>query len=207
MVFIQAQNVDITYLEARFGLQLVEDADFSPEWFTNLPETTDLEKQYLDRLKAKFLRLIKKPPILENAVKMIILSPLLDLAGFYDHPFYLKTEESIEIALEDEGEIVRGRIDILIIQERFWLLIIESKKLSFSLWEAIPQALVYMLANPEPKKPVFGLVTNGEDFQFLKLIQQQQFLYSLSDKFTLSKRENELYKVLSILKKLGQILG
>ncbi|HLO88456.1 MAG TPA: type I restriction enzyme HsdR N-terminal domain-containing protein [Nostocaceae cyanobacterium] len=204
---IQAQNVSLADLEARFGLQLMEDDSFLSEWFTNLPECTDLEKQYLEKVKAKFLRLIKKQPILENAVKMIILSPLLDLAGFYDDPFELRTEESIEITLEDEGEIIRGRIDVLIIQERLWLLIIESKKLSFSLWEAIPQALAYMLANPDSQNPVFGLVTNGEDFRFIKLIQQQQFLYSFSDKFTLSKRENELYKVLNILKKLGQILS
>jgi len=64
-----------------------------------------------------------------------------------------------------------------------------------------------MLANPHPEKPVFGCVTSGEDFQFIKLIKQDQFEYALSDKFTLSRRENELYRVLSILKNLSQILS
>jgi len=137
----------------------------------------------------------------------VVLSPLLDLAGFYQEPFLLATEESIELAIEDEGEIIRGRIDTLIIQEKFWLLIIESKQTSFSLLNAIPQAITYMLASPHPEKPIFGCVTNGEDFQFIKLINQDTPTYDLSDKFTLFKRENELYQVLKILKKLGQILN
>lgn len=83
-----------------------------------------------------------------------------------------------------------------------WLLVVESKQAAFSLFEAIPQALAYMLANPYPDKPLFGLVTNGEDFQFIKLVKQKLAIYDLSDKFTLFKRENELYKVLAILKKL-----
>jgi hypothetical protein len=204
--FIQAQNVSIAYLEKRFGLQRVNDENFFTEWWETLPEITNLEKQYLDRIRENFLRLIKRPPILENAVKMVVLSPLLDLAGFYQEPFLFATEESIELAIEDEGEIIRGRIDALVIQEQFWLLIIESKRASFSLLEAIPQALTYMLASPHPEKPIFGCVTSGEDFQFIKLIKQDIPTYDLSDKFTLSKRENELYQVLKILKKIGKIL-
>jgi predicted type IV restriction endonuclease len=136
--------------------------------------------------------------LLENAVKLVVLSPLLSLAGFYDELFFLKTEDSIVISIEDKDEIIGGRIDILVLQQQFWLLLIESKQGSFSLVEAIPQALTYMLANPYPDQPVFGLVTNGEDFQFIKLVKQELPIYDLSDKFTLSRRENELYKVLAI---------
>ncbi|WP_230966614.1 hypothetical protein [Nostoc commune] len=134
-------------------------------------------------------------------------SPLLNLAGFYDEPFYLRGEESIEISAEDEGEIIRGRIDVLVIQEQFWLLVIESKRSSFSLLEAVPQALVYMLANPNQDKPTFGLVTNGSDFIFIKLTKQNIPKYALSDEFTMLKRKSELYQVLSVLKNLSQILS
>ncbi|NMG06049.1 type I restriction endonuclease [Brasilonema sp. UFV-L1] len=200
---IQAHNVTLGYLEENFGLQQTENEDFFTEWFDSLPEITNLEKQYLDKVKSHFLRLVKHPPLLEEAVKLVVLSPLLSLAGFYDEPFFLKSEQSIEICAEDEGEIVRGRIDVLVIQQQFWLLIIESKRASFSLLEAIPQALAYMLANPHLEKPLFGLVMNGSDFLFLKLTKKNQPEYALSDQFTLLRRENELYKVLSILKKLG----
>ena len=204
--FIQAQKVSLNYLEERFQLQQANNEDFFDEWLDNLPENTDSEKINLDLVKTRFLRLIKRPPLLENAVKLVVLSPLLSLAGFYDEPFFLKTEDSIVISIEDKDEIIRGRIDILVLQQQFWLLLIESKQASFSLVEGIPQALTYMLANPYPEKPVFGLVTNGEDFQFIKLVKQELPIYDLSDKFTLSRRENELYKVLAILKKLGQLV-
>jgi len=205
--FIQAQNIGLAYLEERFGLQLVDDETFFSEWFESLPDITDIEKQSLDKVKNHFLRLVKRPPLLEEAVKLVVLSPLLSLAGFYDEPFFIRSEQSLEISAEDEGEIVRGRIDVLVIQQQLWLLVIESKKSSFSLLEGIPQALAYMLANPYPEKPLFGLVMNGSDFIFLKLANKKQPEYALSDQFTLLKRENELYKVLSILKKLSQILS
>ncbi|NJM69691.1 MAG: restriction endonuclease subunit R [Scytonema sp. RU_4_4] len=204
---IQAQNVTLAYLEERFGLQQAENEDFFIEWFDSLPEITDLEKQSLDKVKYHFLRLVKRPPLLEEAVKLVVLSPLLSLAGFYDEPFFLKSEQSIEISLEDEGEIVRGRIDVLVIKQQFWLLVIESKNAGFSLMTAIPQALAYMFSNPNPEQPTFGLVLNGSHFTFLKLTKQDTPKYALSDEFTLLKRENELYKVLSILKKLSQILS
>ena len=204
---IQAQNISLEYLEERFKLQKVNNETFFPEWLDNLPEITDLEQQYLNRVKDNFLRMAIHPPLLEDAVKMIVVSPLLDLAGFYAEPFSLATEESIEIIAEDAEEVIRGRIDILVIQARFWLLVIESKRPKFSLLESIPQALTYMLANPHPEKPVFGLVTNGTDFIFLKLTQVNQPKYALSDQFCLFKRENELYQVLRIFKSISQVLS
>ncbi len=205
--FIQARNIGIAYLEARFSLEQSDNAAFFPEWWENLPEISDLEKQYLDKVKLHFLRLVKYPPLSEETVKLVVLSPLLSLAGFYDEPFFIRSESSIEIAVENEDEVIRGKIDVLVIQQQLWLLVIESKRTAFSLLEAIPQALTYMLANPHPTKPVFGLVMNGSDFIFIKFSQINQAQYALSDQFTLLKRENELYQVFRILKKLGQILN
>jgi hypothetical protein len=203
---IQAQNIGLADLEKKFGLEISQDESFFSEWVEDLPAATNLDKQYLDRVKSNFLSLVKRPPILENAVKMVVLSPLLDLAGFYHEPYAIATEESVEITAEDAEEIIRGRIDVLVIQKQLWLLVIESKRASFSLLENIPQALSYMLANPNQDKPVFGLLTNGSNFIFLKLIKSNKPVYALSDEFTLLRRENELYKVLQILKKLSQVL-
>jgi hypothetical protein len=136
---------------------------------------------------------------------MVVLSKLLDLAGFYDPPFRFRTETSVEISIKEQDEILRGRIDALVVQEQLWVLVIESKRTTFSIDVALPQALAYMMANPNPEQPIFGLVTNGSYFIFIKLIQSQQPEYDLSDDFSLYRRHNELYNVLQILKRIGQI--
>ena len=202
---IPAEKVTLYDLETKFGLELVEDDQFFREWQENLPEITHLEKEKLSRVKASYFNLAKRP-MLEDMVKMVVLSPLLDLAGFYLLPFYSTSEESVEIAADDNGIIIRGRIDVLVLQDQLWVLVIESKRAGFSLEVGIPQVLAYMLASPQPNKPLFSLVTNGSNFIFLKLIQQNSPQYALSDEFTL-RRPDDLNGVLKILKRLSQIIS
>lgn len=134
---------------------------------------------------------------------MVVISPLLDLAGFYQPPFRIETETSIDLAAEDEGVIVKGRIDILVPQEQLWVIVIESKKAEFSLEAARAQALAYMLANPNRDRPSFGMITNGGSFVFVKLVKDKTPQYALSRVFSIINPGNELYSVLSILKRLG----
>lgn len=205
---IPSRDIGIAYLEEKFCLQLVNEEQFFAEWLLEQHiEPTKQEKCYLDRVKSNYLNLVKQRPISEELVKRVVLSPLLDLAGFYRPPVYVETEESIEITQEDEGEILKGRIDVLVLKQQFWLLVIESKSTMFSLYTAIPQGLAYMLSNPYPTNPIFGFVTNGSEFIFLKLLKQDIPRYAVSEPFTLLKRENELYKVLGILKNIGQVLN
>lgn len=202
---IQAKNLTLNDLEAKFGLRPANGNQFFGEWQDNLPQLTDLDKQSLDRVKDNYFNLLKYRPLSENLVKMVVLSPLLDLAGFYRSPFRVETETSIQIAAEDEGEIVQGRIDVLVLQGQFWVLVVESKGSQFSLEPAIPQALAYMLDSPNLEKSTFGLVTNGSNFIFLKLIKQGIPQYALSYELTL-RRGNDLHNVLSVLKQFDQIL-
>ena len=201
---IQARDLTLHDVKVKFSLKQAEDAQFFPEWIDRLPEISDLEKRSLDRVKTDFLYLAEYP-IPESLVGLVVLSPLLSLAGFYRPPFRVTTEAPVQIAAEDEGEIVQGRIDVLVLQNQLWILAIESKRGSFSLEPAIPQALAYMMANPSPDKPAFGLVTNGSNFRFIKLTKQDIPQYALSDEFIIDRR-NDLYIVLSILKRLGAFL-
>ncbi|BAZ29381.1 hypothetical protein NIES4074_18260 [Cylindrospermum sp. NIES-4074] len=203
---IPARDISLQELEEKFGLQLAEDAQFFTELSDNLPPLTDTEKQSLNRVKSNYLNLTKRRIMSEEAVKMVVLSPLLDLAGFYQPPFTIETETSIEISAEDDGAIVKGNIDVLVIQKRLWVIVIESKSTKFDVTIALPQALAYMLANPNPINPTFGLIVNGREFIFVKLNQQKQPQYARSYALSI-ERDSELYQVLSVLKRLGQLIS
>lgn len=200
---LQAQTIDLRYLKDNFKLQRVREPDFFREWQENLPQLTDSEKEQLDKIQQGYFNLIEYPTLLENVVKLSIISPLLFIAGFYLPPFHIKAEKSIAIYAQDEQVKIEGRIDILILREKLWATLIDSKQLAFSLEEGLPQLLVYMLSDPEPKTPTFGMISNGVNFRFVKLVYNEIPQYALSDEFIIDNQNNELYNVLQILKKLA----
>lgn len=204
---IQAEALNLYDVKTKFDLELVEDDQFFREWSDPLPEVTERERRQLDRVKASYSNLDQHRSMLEDAVKMVVLSPLLDLVGFYLPPFRIETEEPVQIAAEDNGVVVRGRIDVLVVQNQLWVLAIESKSTKFSITQAIPQALAYMMASPNADRPTFGLVTNGMQFIFIKLLKQDTSHYTLSDEFTLLRQRNDLYGVLSVLERLGELIS
>ena len=205
MTTIQASKLSLAYLRDKFNLRLTEDEQFFTEWLTNLPELEDSQKRSLDQIKKDYLYLSERRPMMESIVKMVIVSRLLELAGFYQPPFEIDGEPSIEIFVEDEDDVIKGNIDVLVIQNQLWVLVIESKRNALSIEAGLPQVLAEMLANPNPEKPTFGLITNGTSFIFLKLTKENTPLYALSNDFSLRQRENQLYDVFRILKRLGQL--
>ncbi|MEH2125232.1 type I restriction enzyme HsdR N-terminal domain-containing protein [Nostoc sp.] len=201
---IQGKDITLAQLIDELGLHLADDELFFSEWQQDLPELSDLEKQSLNEVKTEYLHL-SKYPILEPVVKMVVLSPLLRLAGFYQPPFYIASEQEVRISSEDEGMIIRGHIDILVFHPPLWVLVIEAKRADYSLVPAIPQALAYMLADATSAKPVFGFVTNGNEFRFIKLLKTETPQYALSDLFALDSRD-DIYIVLKVLKHLAHLI-
>ncbi len=205
MTTVAAEKLTIYDLEKSFNLTLCDRANFFTEWHSHCSEISSKEKEQLDRIKTNYLHLSKRP-MLEEMVKMVVLSPLLDIAGFYQPPFYSVAEKSVKIAVKDENLMIRGKIDVLVMQDRFWILVIESKQVGVSLQKGIPQAIAYMLATPSPQKAVYGMVTNGSNFIFIKLELQERFFYALSDEYTLMRHGNDLYEILQILKTIGMAI-
>ncbi len=202
---IQAKDVTLRDLTLQFGLQLTEDEQLFREWQDGLPDVTNDQKQSLDKARAGYLNLVLDPPLLEKTVQITILGPLLFIAEFFLAPFQIKTEQSIEISTEDEGTIIRGQIDILLLRDQFWVVAIESKRFSFSIEAGLAQLLAYMLANPHPNKPGFGLIVTGGTFVFVKLIKDTVSRYAFSREFAIRNPGNELYEVFRILKNIGQL--
>lgn len=203
---IQPHQITLKQLKENFSLDLSQDDSFFLECNIINLSITEEEKKALNRVKNNVLSLLEEPPLLENSVKMVVLSPLLDLAGFYQSPFRIETESSIEIKTEDEGLIIQGRIDVSVIKNSLWLLVIESKRSDFSVTTAIPQALAYMIANPTVNQPTFGMICNGSELIFLKAVHSSNILYQTSQLFCLFNPNNDLYLVLQLLKKLGNII-
>jgi hypothetical protein len=52
----------------------------------------------------------------------------LKLAGFYRDPFYLKAEQVVNILSQDRDILVQGRIDVLVFNPPFWVVVIEAKR-------------------------------------------------------------------------------
>lgn len=194
-------------VENRFQLNRNEAADFFPEWREALPDLSPTEKERLRIIRQRLLYHRADGDLLEGAVMLLVASPLLELAGFYDPPFKLKAEVSVEITIDDGEEILRGRIDGLILQQNLWVLVLEAKNTTISTRSALPPALAYMLANSPTAQPRFGMLTNGDDVLFVKLTPQPDNQYSLSRTFSLYTLPQELETVLQILKRLGQAIA
>ncbi len=94
----------------------------------------------------------------------------------------------------------------MVISPQLWVLVIESKQAAFSLKVGIPQLLAYMLSNPNPTQPTFGLLINGSSCRFVKLARGEASEYGLSKGFDLFNPGNDLYEVLRILRSLNQLL-
>jgi hypothetical protein len=201
---IAAHTLKLHDLKERFHLQRSEDENFFLEWLDVAEPLSEAERFSLDRLKRNYLYLLEYP-VMESIVKMVVLSPILDLAGFYEPPIRVDGEVAVRVTAEDEGELIQGSIDVLAVMGSVWITVIEAKNSEFSVTKAIPQTLAYMLAEPQQAEPTFGLILNGSEFLFLKLAQGVVPQYATSNLFSMLNRGNELYRVLSILKRLRSI--
>jgi len=134
-------------------------------------------------------------------VKLVVVSPLLDLAGFYRAPYQVESEVPIQLAIPDEEEgLIQGRIDTLIVRRSLWIVLVESKRTQISVHAGVPQALTYLLSRPDGDRPGYGLVTNGSEFLFLK---QVGTLYATSNLLSIVNDGNDLVQVLQLLRWLA----
>ncbi|MEA5598481.1 hypothetical protein VB797_29520 [Rivularia sp. UHCC 0363] len=91
---------------------------------------------------------------------------MMRLAGFYDIPIRLTMEDVVGITIEDEDKVIKGRMDILAVNQAeatiappFWVLVIETKNSEIDVFEGLPQLLTYAFKSLEQQSSVWGLVT------------------------------------------------
>lgn len=185
-------------------MQLVTDPNFFPEWREVLPGISDADQQYLRRVIDGFVNLLAYPPFLEGVIRMTVVDPLLFLGGFYLPPFHVRSEPSIQLETEDEGILITGSLDTLVLRDRLWVLVVESKRASYSVEAGLAQILAYMMANHNPERPCYGLITSGGSFMFAKLMNSMPPQYAVSKLFGI-RESDDLYRVFAILKRLSEL--
>lgn len=189
-------------LQQRLGLVQTHDPTFFEALTADQPLLNTQEQASIARIKRRYDYHRADGLLLEGTINLIVTIPLLELLGFIDPPFRVKSPYGVALELQEPDETIRGFIDVLVLQEQLWILTVESKRTSISVPAALPQLLAYMAANPNRQHPHYGVATNGDEFVFLKLGTGIE--YDTSRSFSLFPRRHELGQVAQILKLLGQ---
>ena len=88
---IAVENRTLRDLKEKFQLQRSQEPGFFFEWQQNLPVISEREYQRLDRIYAIYEN-FDEDSVLEEKLKIMIVSPLLDLADFFLPPFQFSAE-------------------------------------------------------------------------------------------------------------------
>lgn len=213
-----------TTLDARnLSLEIVRQLFKFEEQFNNsftsllsLESLTEFEQQELLQIQNIFRSYYAAGKISEGQIKFLFLAPLMKLAGFYHPSIKITLEENIaDISVEDEDTIIKGRMDILAVNKTegrttttpFWILVIEAKNSSLNAFDGLPQLLAYAYKGIEQQTSVWGLTTNGMDYQFVYIQQGNPPIYQLLPKLDITRGESsiELQQVLKAICKLYNI--
>jgi hypothetical protein len=174
----------------------------------SLEPLTETERQDLEKICNNFETYYEEGNFLEGEVKFLLLSPLMWLAGFYHPQIRISLEEGITpINIEDENTIIRGRMDILAVTKTennpkitlLWVLLIESKRTLVDASEGLPQLLTYAYPSLEHQDSVWGLATNGKNYQFVYLQQGVPSIYQLLPELNIIRPEHSI-ELLQVLK-------
>ncbi|MEA5597621.1 restriction endonuclease subunit R [Rivularia sp. UHCC 0363] len=212
MAILQSKNLSIGDIHRLFNYQRQYNDSFTS--LLSLESLTEFEQQELLQIRTDFDNYIIESKVLEGLVKALTVFPLMRLAGFYRSPIKIALEENIaDIVIEDEDTKVTGRLDILAVNKAklnaakvsFWVLVIESKNSEIAVSAGLPQLLSYAYQCLEHQKSVWGLTTNGREYQFVYIQQGNPPIYQLMPLLNLmeSERSVELLQVLKAICELG----
>lgn len=91
----------------------------------------------LDHLRQRYLYYADSGAITKGTVNLIVLAPLSDVSGFMDPPYQVRGEQYVRFEIEDGPTTLEGLMDVLLMNEQLWLIVIESKRYGFSVRQAI----------------------------------------------------------------------
>jgi hypothetical protein len=203
---LNAKNLSLQEVHQLLGIEERLD-NITFDLLLNLEPLTEFERQEMFQIRKDFREYLRLGKVSEGQVKLLVLAPLLRLAGFYKQPIQLNLEQDIaEISIEDEDTRITGRLDILAVRRSkeppfLWIVVIESKNSGIDALEGLPQLLTYAHHSLENQKTVWGLTTNGVSYRFVYLQSGNPSTYHILPEVNLVDLDRAL-QLLQILKSL-----
>lgn len=203
MVTLQAKNLTLNEVHQLLDLQpSVQRVRFTD--VLNLPDLTEWEMAKMAKIRIDFQAYWQAGKVLEGQVQLLVLAPLLRLAGYYRSPIQLSLEQAIaEIMLDDEDTKITGRLDLLAARRDavtpLWVLVVESKNSQVDALNGLPQLLTYASQSLTSQESVWGLATNGFSYYFVRLISGETLSYQLLPELNLLDSDRALV-LLQVLK-------
>lgn len=203
MVTLQAKNLTLNEVHQLLDLQpSVQRVRFTD--VLNLPDLTEWEMAEMAQIRIDFQAYWQAGKVLEGQVQLLVLAPLLRLAGYYRSPIQLSLEQAIaEIMLDDEDTKITGRLDLLAARRDavtpLWVLVVESKNSQVDALNGLPQLLTYASQSLTSQESVWGLATNGFSYYFVRLISGETLSYQLLPELNLLDSDRALV-LLQVLK-------
>jgi hypothetical protein len=185
MKTIQSLNITLAQVRHLFKYQRERIQAFTD--ILSLEPLSEREQDEIEQMQSDFESYFVEGMVSEGQIKLLSVSPLLKLAGFYKPPIKIILEEDIsDIIIEDQNTKITGRIDLLAIQTKslesdtpFWVLVLESKNGNIAPSAGLAQILTYAYTSLQSQTSVWGLLTNGEYYQFIYLQSGEQPIYNI----------------------------
>ncbi|MGK7901370.1 MAG: restriction endonuclease subunit R [Hormoscilla sp.] len=174
----------------------------------SLEPVTELEQKDLEEIRINFDSYYEAGKIIEGQIQFLFLSPLMWLSGYYNPSIKISLEvEIVKIEVKDADTEIKGRMDILaatrVAEEKnnsfLWVLLIESKNSTVDASEGLPQLISYAYTGLNQQESVWGLTTNGMDYQFVYIQQGNPPSYQLFPKLSLMYPEQSI-QLLQVMK-------
>ena len=181
-----------------------------------LEPLTDFERKEILSIRQQFWSDYANGKIPEEQVKFSYVARLMWLSGFYHPSLKITPKENIAaIHVEDEDTIIKGRLDILAVNKikakkimtTFCILLIEAKNIMIDAMEGLPQLLAYAYKKLEHQPSLWGMATNGKDYQFVYIQQGNPPTYHLFPAQSLLYQESsrQLLQVLKAIRNQAQV--
>jgi hypothetical protein len=211
MTTLNASNLTLDDVHRLCGFQRLYNGSFTP--LLSLEPITELEQQEITRIWHDFEPYVTADKMSEGVVKAMTTFPLMRAAGFYSPPIRLSLEEGIAaINIVNENTRITGRFDILAVNfeqlttanTSFWVLVIETKEGLANVWAGLPQLLTYAYKSLEFQSSVWGMATNGLNYQFLYIESENHPSYQLMPLLNLYELESSI-RLLQVLKAICKL--